>query len=175
MKTFGVNILLLIVIISNSSAEETADAKAMAMKLASEMATATVSGDYTTVIDRSLPKVIELMGGREKAIEFTRKTMNGMKEDGQILKSFIPGEPSDLFKEGPNTFVIIPTTMKMTFADGEIISKSYLLGVSADGGKTWLFADGTGMKNTKLRDRVLPKLPMNLKLPEPIEPEIIKK
>ena len=59
-------------------------------------------------------------------------------------------------------------------AGGKAVSKSYLLGISSDGGKTWKFADGAGLDKKESRDKTLPKLPAELQLPM-IEPPAITK
>jgi|TARA_B100000959_G_C14983853_1_gene624702 hypothetical protein len=76
--------------------------------------------------------------------------------------------------EGGNTYVVIPTDNEMLFPDGKITAKGYLLGISSDRGKTWMFADEAGIKDKTIRAKVLPKLPRNLKLPKPAMPKIIK-
>jgi hypothetical protein len=62
----------------------------------------------------------------------------------------------------------------MNIPGGRSISRSFLLGVSPDGGKTWTFADGTGLQAQSDREKLLPKLPAALKLPAEQEPEVIK-
>ena len=62
----------------------------------------------------------------------------------------------------------------MTFPAGRILAKTYLLGISPDGGKSWTFLDGTGLQSKEVREKVLPTMPAKLKLPELSPPQIIK-
>jgi len=49
--------------------------------------------------------------------------------------------------------------------NGSATAPSYLLGVSEDGGKVWKFIDGSGLKNAKGREVMLPGIHEKLKLP----------
>ena len=143
-------------------------------KLAQEIGVATLKGDWAKVIDRTYPPVVAFMGGRKKAIKATEEGMDAIKAQGIKFKKFKIGEPGEFQFEDGNTFVVIPTDNEMTFPGGKIIGKGYLLGISSDGGKTWTFADGTGIANKNTREKVLPKLPANLKLPKLEMPQIVK-
>jgi hypothetical protein len=82
--------------------------------------------------------------------------------------------PGEFLTEGDYTFVVVPTKLDMTIPCGKAVAKSYLLGISPDGGKTWKFVDGSGMENKEFREKGLPKLPAKLKLPVKEMPEITK-
>jgi hypothetical protein len=169
IQTLGALLLLMPTMIQDDKPETQ-----VVSALAKEMGDATIAGKYDKVIDRTYPGIIKMMGGREKAIEMTQAAMDKIKAQGVALKSFTAGTPGSFETEGSNTFVVIPTEMEMTFPMGKIKGKSYLLGISPDGGKTWTFADGNGIRNASMRDKILPKLPAKLKLPEVSEPQVIK-
>ncbi|MDP7034633.1 MAG: hypothetical protein QF752_09095 [Planctomycetota bacterium] len=145
-------------------------------ELAKELGAATIQGDYAKVIDHTYGSVVELMGGRNVAIEILAKQMEKMKAEGLIIKEYRVGEPGEFLTEGENTFVIVPSSMKMAMPGGKILSKSFLLGISSDKGKTWKFIDGSGLvKNGKeVRAKWLPRLPANLKFPELEAPKMIE-
>lgn len=143
-------------------------------KLAQGVGDATMKGDYAKVIDATHDGIVKVLGGREKAIQVTETAMKSVAEKGIAVTKFAVSDPGELFTEGANTFTVLPTTLEMKAPGLKIVSKSYLLGISADGGKTWKFADGSGLGNEKLREAALPKLPAKLKLPEPSKPEIVK-
>ena len=100
--------------------------------------------------------------------------MMQIKGKGYSLTKYEVSEPGDFHTEGDNTFVVVPATMEMKFSAGKIRSKTFLLGISSDKGKSWTFLDGTGLHNKEFRDQVVPKMPVKLKLPERSKPEIIK-
>jgi hypothetical protein len=148
--------------------------KAAVKKLAQEMGDATVKGDYAKLIEHTHDGVVKALGGREAAIKGVETAMKLMKNQGIALKSFTVGEPGEFSTEGANTFVVVPTSIEMTMPGGNALTKSYVLGISSDGGKSWKFADGAGMDNKEKRDLILPKLPANLALPPKQNPEIFK-
>jgi hypothetical protein len=149
------------------------DTIALVKKLAKEMGDATLRGDSASLIDRTYPGVVHALGGRQAAIDFTENAMKKLKAQGFVMKSVEVGEPGPLLVEGSHTFVVVPTAMEMSFPRGKLFGKSYFLGVSSDGGKTWTFADGAAVSGGRFRDKVLPKLPANLKLPDKMPPRII--
>ncbi|MFM7148374.1 MAG: hypothetical protein ACKO23_00870 [Gemmataceae bacterium] len=154
-------------------AEESSQSVAV-KKLAQELGAATMKGDNAKVIDYTYDTLVKAMGGREKAIEAVEAVMKQMKAQGITIKVFHAGDPGEFLTEGGNTFVVVPTRVEAVFSKGKVISKSYVLGISSDEGKTWKFADGSGIiKQKELREKLLPKLPAKLKLPEREKPEII--
>jgi hypothetical protein len=161
---------LLVVGCTGSKTDEPSELK----KLVQEMIDDTLAGKYAKVIDKTYPGVVKLLGGREQAIQTTETVMKQIADQGFKIKSYTFGEPGELIAGEGNTFVIIPTKLEMTFAQGKVISESYLLGISPDGGKTWTFADGAGLETKEARDKSLPKLPEKLKLPEKKDPQVIK-
>jgi hypothetical protein len=126
---------------------------------------ATLAGKYGAVLDLTYPAIVELMGGREKAVAFVEKQMNAMKEQGISITSFTVGDPSGIKTGGSDLFSAIPTTLEMKTPQAKITAKSFLLAISADQGKSWLFADGTGL-TPELMKTLFPKFPPELKLPE---------
>jgi hypothetical protein len=149
-------------------------AKAAVKKIAESLVQATLTGDFAKVIDHTHDPIIKEIGGRDSAIRMTQTQMEQLKAQMIVIKEFKLGEVGAFHSEGAWTFVLIPTSMELTFSGGKIRTKSYLLGLSADQGKSWKFADGAGISNPAFRDKVLPKLPAKLKLPEPQQPEIIR-
>jgi hypothetical protein len=148
--------------------------KAEVKKVAKQMSDAFLQGKYDKLLDHTWPEAVKTLGGRKKAIEFLETAMQQMKQAGVSLEKYDVGEPGDFYKEGDNTFVVVPTTLEMKVKKERYRQKGYLLGISTDGGKTWKFVDGAGLANEKEREKVLPKLPAKLKLPEPSKPEAIK-
>jgi len=114
------------------------------------------------------------MGGRENAVKASEKLMKSAAALGVVLKAYKVGEAGEFLTEGGNMFVVVPTSSEMATTNGTLVRKSYLLGISSDGGNTWTFADGVGLDKKEYRDKVLPKLPAKLKLPAKEKPQIIK-
>ena len=64
--------------------------------------------------------------------------------------------PGDFYTEGDNTFVIVPETVEIQLPKDKMEVKSYLLGISADDGKTWKFLDGAELKSATCCRRCRP-------------------
>lgn len=171
MKTRSMVILVAAVIGLSALAQERS---ASVVKQAGEVRDATVKGDYSKVAEMSLDAIVAELGGKEKMIENIRKGMEQIKERGFEIKAYNIGEPGAFIEKDRKTFVVVPTTMEMKFPKGLIRSKSFLLAISSDMGKTWKFADGAGIsKNPGLREKLVPDLPKELEFPKPATPEII--
>lgn len=154
---------------STSRPDEKQDA---AKKVADSMAAAMVKGDFAKVFDHTWPPLVEALGGKEKA---TAATEQAMKQAGIVFTEIKFGDATEYLTEGSHGFLTLPTTITMTVPGGTLVAKSYLLGITKDEGKTWAFADGAGIQNPQAREKVLPKLPEKLKLPEPGKPEFTPK
>ena len=150
------------------------EASKIAKKQADEMNQAVLKGDYGKLADMTYPALVDFMGGREKMIAATETIMKTLKAQGIEILSNKLAEPGEITKDDGKSYIVISSSMEMKAPMGKIRMKSYLLGVSADDGKTWKFLDGAGLANKELREKVLPNFPAKVKLPEPQQPEIIK-
>lgn len=144
-------------------------------RLAETVAAATVAGDHKTVIALTYPPVVKEMGGADKAVAATAKLMDELRAKGITLTAVKVGEPGKPVTGGGKTYVVVPTRTELAAPQGTVRSKSFLLAISTDAGKTWTFADGTGLAKKAARDKVLPDLPAALTLPEREKPEVVPK
>lgn len=142
-------------------------------KLAESIGEATIKGNSSKVIDQTFDKAVQILGGREKGISAMNSAMRRMRQSGVAIVGYKIGEPGPVMAEGKYSFCVVPATLEMNVPKARLVSKSYLLGISSDAGKTWKFLDGAGLKDLEMRNRVLPKLPAGLTLPEIPMPEII--
>jgi hypothetical protein len=142
----------------------------VAKSKANEVVQATIKGEYDKVADFTYPKVVEMMGGREKMISVMKTAFKEMKAKGFETRSVKVGDPSPLVAGNTEVYTIVPFTLEMKVPGGSAIGKSFLLGISADKGKTWTFVDGSGISTEKKKKKLLPHLPEELKLPKPEKP-----
>jgi hypothetical protein len=138
-----------------------------------ELGAATVAGKFAVVIDMTYPKIVEQMGGREKAISIVDDGIKKMKEHGSEIVSFKVGDPSEFQTGGWDLFTVVPTTVVVKVPEAKLTGKSFLLGISADQGKTWSFIDGSQLTEETVKG-LFPKFPSSLKLPEKSEPVVEK-
>jgi hypothetical protein len=133
---------------------------------------AVLRGDYETLVKMTYRRVVDAMGGADKMIAVTRKTMSEMKEQGYQINSYSVDALTRFFTVDKATFSIVPTKIEMTAPGGKLIVSSYLIGISAEDGSSWTFVDGSGSPED--RKKLIPNLPSTLKLPEPHNQLIIK-
>jgi hypothetical protein len=145
----------------------------LAKQKAEQLGKATVAGNFAVVIDMTFPKIVEMMGGREKAIGMVDATMKTMKEQGASILAFRIGDPSEIKAGGSDLFTVIPTEVDAKLPEGKMTGKSFLVGVSSDQGKTWFFADGAQLNEESMKT-LFPKFPAALKLPPKTPPVVIK-
>jgi hypothetical protein len=167
------SVIVLIAVVIASGADDKIDV-ANGVKQAEAISKALFDGDYAKLADATHSNVVEIMGGKEKMIEQIKDEMEKLKGMGFKLELQNVGKPHDPVIDGTTAYMVVPTTLKIKTPDSTITSDSYLLGMTTDGGKVWVFVDGAGMANESIKDKVFPKLPAGLKLPERKPPVVSK-
>jgi hypothetical protein len=149
---------------SESASPQTPEAKASMLATvhasAKRCGAATIEGNFEELLSLTYPAIVEKMGGIQKAARLLASGTKGMKFD-----SYVVSKPTAIHSKGGYYFVIVPTEMAMTVRGTAVEGTSFLLGISGDQGRTWTFADGSGIKNPKGRE-MLPDLPAAMVLPE---------
>ena len=171
--TFAV-VLWAVTLLSLAARGEVA-AAAAARKQATEMYQAYVRGDLETFVGYMHPKITEMMGGKEKAIETIRKALTASAEQGLTATGATVAPVQQLLVVGPTKVqVIMPVDVTMSGKDAEVRQRSFLLGFSSDGGKAWTFVDSGSGGGDALR-KVLPECSPALKIPPRAKPEVIRR
>ena len=143
--------------------------------LAEENSVALISANYARLVDLTYPKVVELIGGRDKMIEALRRSSEDMKARGSKILGAELSEPKEVVTAGDKQFAIVPMTVRVQVPTGALRSKSFLIAVSEDRGKTWTFVDSAGLVSEPGKEReklaqILPDFPSQLRLPPREEP-----
>jgi hypothetical protein len=146
-------------------------------KLAAENSGALSSGNYTRLVELTYPKVVQMVGGRDKMIETLRRGSEDMKAHGSAILGAEVSEPKEVVTSGEKQFAIVPMIVRVQVPDGTLRSKGFLIAVSEDRGKTWTFIDGAGIIKEPGKEReklaqVLPDFPAQLALPAREPPEL---
>jgi hypothetical protein len=172
MSGRGVVACVAVLVACAAGRADDADVRKAARAKAEEFQSALIKGDYEKFADLSHPKVIAGSGGRKKMIETTAAEMKAMKAGGTEFKAAKMGDASEPVAAGETLYVCVPFTLEIANANGLVGVKSALLGVSADGGKTWLFVDAfAGRESLK---KSFPDLPEKLEFPKKEPPTLIK-
>jgi hypothetical protein len=128
-----------------------------------KMIEATAAGNYDVVLELTHPRVVEELGGKEKAGQAIKKALEGIKARGVQFEVKEINEPT-VVKRGASYFAVAPYTMVMTGSGKKATSKTALVGVSIDEGKTWKFLNVDAGGEDKIR-QTLPDLPRELRVP----------
>ena len=136
---------------------------------AKENSTAFTTANYDRLVDLTYPKVVELLGGREKMIELLRRGAEDMKSHGSSILGADIAEPKEVITAGDKRFAIVPMIVHVKVPEGTLRTNGFLLAVSTDQGKAWTFIDGAGLTREKLT-QVFPDFPSEVSLPAPERP-----
>ena len=123
-----------------------------------------IEGDFGRLADCTLPKLVELIGGREKMLEVVRKDVEEMKADGFEPLSSVPSAPTQVVRVGGQTYAVLPLKFRMRTSKEVLVSDSFMIGVSGDGGQSWKFLSGSSIDEARL-GLLLPEAAGKLKLP----------
>ncbi len=125
---------------------------------------ALLTKDYARVVDHTYPKLVEFFGGREAMISYLQTQMPALEAEGITFKRATLAPPELPVVAGGTQYAVVPQTVILDVKGDEWEQRSYLLGISRDGGGTWTFVDGAGI-NQPMREAILPDLPVTMQLP----------
>jgi|SRR5690606_3100034 len=135
---------------------------------------ATLAHHYETVIEKTYPSLIKLMGGKEIALKTITDGMNNLESQNIRLDSVIIGTPRDIYIAGDELHVLVPETLVMSTPKGKLVTLSYSLAISKDDGVTWLFLDVGERTNKNIVD-LLPNFNNDLIIPPKQKPILYSK
>jgi hypothetical protein len=125
-----------------------------------QMVEAMIQGDSRKLVDDTYEPVVELIGGRDRAIKMTAEAIKRAKAEGLLINVEV-GEPGEFIVGDGKEFVVVPTRMIIPAHGKEIAMNSFQLGVSTDSGKTWKYVDSDNF--ARYKDKLFPRLPEKLK------------
>lgn len=131
-----------------------------------------LQGDYETLLRFTYPKVIEMVGGRERMISLIKKGKVEMGQQGISFETVTIGEPSKTVKAGEEIHCLVPQTIFMKVPKGKMKSETHLLAVSKDNGNNWFFIDTVNLTMDNVKT-VLPNYNSDLKIPTKKQPKFI--
>lgn len=145
------------------------------MKTASEEV---LSGKPDTMLAHTLPSVVAMLGGEEKAKEILTKGMesmtNALELMGFKIKSYTTGEPEKTHTKGNTTFVLLPTTMVAESDEARMTEKSHVLGIWNAGPDAKWYLLRLAMPEARVR-LVVPDLPKDFTWPAKQKPVLEKR
>ena len=117
-----------------------------------------VRGDLDKFAGLTNPKLVQAMGGRERMIELLKSGQKEMNARGIRLLSASLQPQVELAQGGDEWFAVVPYQLEMGVPEGRALVKTWLLGISADQGKSWTFVDGGKLDAGSVK-RLFPHFP----------------
>ena len=139
-------------------------------KQALEMSSSFIKGDYKNFIKFTYPKVVEMMGGKEKMVTFPEKGIEEMKNEGVSFKSVSVGLTNHKVRAGKEIHTLVSQTIIMAVPGGTVTANSYLLAISGNDGHSWSFVDTAPFNDVTKLKAVLPHYNPELKIPAKQQP-----
>jgi hypothetical protein len=146
MKYFS---LLLVLTLSLNLSAQTANDNLNEQLL--NMKNAFLEEDFSTVADYTFPKIIEMMGGKDKMVEVSKATFSKMKSQNYIVANISFKDPSEFLEYKGDLQGTIRQVLVMNTPNGRIQSETTLLAISQDDGKNWVFLDTSGFQKASLQ------------------------
>jgi hypothetical protein len=132
---------------------------------ANKMVSAVIKGDYVTLLKYTHPKVITMMGGREKANTILKQGMEKLKTSGATFEKAAIGKPQQVMVSKSNIQCLVPQISDITVMGTKIHSVSYLFCITYNAGKDWYFLD-TGNSNEDKVRKMIPEMNAKLVIPK---------
>jgi hypothetical protein len=158
-------ILLLVIIPFTTFAQDTTALKKQAVRFAN----ATFNSDHKLVIDLTYPKLITLSGGRDSMQKLIVERIAALKKQGIIKFEGMVGSPGPFITAGKQVHCLIPEIIVLKMYNGRYVTRTYLLAISDDKGKSWTFMDVGKMPGDVLH-KLLPNYNNDLLIPTPGKP-----
>src|SRR5262245_5768969 len=111
--------------------------------------TALRAGDYEGLLRYAPAKLTKMVGGvaaLRKGIEAALKPKDGSKLE--ILDVDID-EPGPIKKDGERLLSLVPQRIVIQVTGGLVMTNGWLLGISEDAGRNWLFIDTARMRDDR--------------------------
>ena len=138
------------------------------------MADAFMNSEYKTMVRYTYPRVVQMMGGEKQMIDILGKSISNMKEQGYSFKSVQIGLTNQRVKAGKEIHALVLQTLVISVPGGSLTAPSYLLAISADGGKKWHFVDTAALHDKATLKRIFPHFNPALKIPNKQQPVFVE-
>lgn len=138
-------------------------------KQATRFANATFNSDHKLVIDLTYPKLVELSGGRDSMQKLIVERIASLKKQGVMSFEGSVGSPGPYIKAGSQIHCLIPEILYLNVFNGRFVTRSYLLAISDNKGKSWTFMD-VGKMPADVLHKLLPNYNDDLVIPTPGKP-----
>ncbi len=127
---------------------------------------ATLNMDFKTVLKYTPPKIVNIMGGEDAALNLMNTTFDNMKTQGFEFEQADVLSVSEILQEQGEYRCYIEGYNQMKMGDQRIKSKSYLFGIYNEKGQHWWFMEAKQLKNKAMLEQLFPGFETELNIPE---------
>ncbi len=145
------------------------DVKATIKQQAQSCAKALLASDYDGVVKYTHPRVVSLVGGKEAMVAVLKRGTAQMRADGISFEDASVGTPEEPKKIATWLTSVVPQHIVMKVPGGHLHQDAFLLGISEDDGKNWVFLDLGPITKAQFA-QVFPELESQVPLPEKKKP-----
>lgn len=149
--------------------QDTATKKAIIKQQAEMMGDFLLKSDFNNFIKYVHPKIIEMMGDKQNAIEMLEKNSKEIILKNIVFLSIKIGEPSTIIMHNNELQCTIPQTLEIKTSKGRFVATSTLIAISMNNGENWYFVD-TSTKSIEAIRRIIPSLSKRLIIPKKQQP-----
>ncbi|AWH86693.1 hypothetical protein HYN59_16970 [Flavobacterium album] len=136
---------------------------------ADAMGKAFIAKDYAAFVKYSHPTVVQMMGGKAKMAEDTKKSFEEFEAEGVVFVNVTFGPPSKILVVGGEMQCTFNEMIEMRIPGGKLTAFTNVIAISNDNGANWYFID-CSENNAQAMRKLIPSLSPELILPEPIGP-----
>jgi hypothetical protein len=138
---------------------------------AEEMKQAFIAKDFEKSYEFMHPKIVKMLGGKEKLIENLKSVSKQIEDAGVKVTEYSIQSPSQIVEADNQIFAVLPTTAAMSTPKEPIVMQESLIAVSEDNGNNWKFIRASSRENMK---KLFPNVVDKLEFSEPITKPITK-
>jgi hypothetical protein len=146
-------IVFLVIVASVCNAQTPGKTEPPVLVQAKKMVHALQISDFDTFDKYTNPALIDTLGGKEKYNEVLQEAAESLAEQNLKYDSIKLEQPSEPVKCNKELQCVIAETVTLTREGNGVVStyKSYLIGISSDGGTNWNFINADVSNMDKLK------------------------
>ena len=145
-------IFLFIAFVARSQSLDSATLSKAVVEQADSAVSTLIRKDYKSYVKFIYPALVQQAGGATAMAKLLEKTIKeGVESKGARFVSATFGKPSAIVKKGNELQCTLQETILMEIGDRQGESRSTLIAISSDNGKTWKFLDTSGKNLDEMR------------------------
>ncbi|MUU79090.1 hypothetical protein [Winogradskyella endarachnes] len=156
-------VLLALITVSTIAFSQT---KESALNDATAAVKANLDMNFDIVVKHTLPAVLDMMGGKEAALQVLKSTMEGAKAQGLVIEKSDVISVSKVTKEQGQSRCIMTSYTEMIMSGQRVKSTIHFVGIYNDVDNYWWFIEAKQLKNEVLANKIAPNFETSFEIPE---------